>query len=159
MEGDTKVKKINPSLIIFIVLVVGGALLAFNIFGSKKFSSENVTIKSVDLTQAIEEARLPVGFLKDIPVELGNITESNTLNYPDRKVVLYSLSYTSIKSTTKLLNIYTKFFKANKYKVTEAKKLTNGMVYSAAKDKSDINIMITLQPTNRLIQVSYVVRQ
>ncbi len=145
---------------VIIILIV--AYFLWSSSGNKvnktTFSSENVVVKTTNVAVATEAEKLPAGFLKSIPVETTYITESTTLTYPERKAVLYSVSYFSTKQQQEIFTIYGNFLKENGYKITNTNKSASYMMYQATKDNNDITVVITPQPDRIMVQVSYVVR-
>ena len=157
-QTNTSKKSLLPILLALLVIMILGVLVSKYSGGVNK-NKQNFTSENVIVTKTSSEHAVPAGFLSTIPVELANITESTTLAYPDRKAVLYSVSYVSTKQQDELFALYTAFLKSGGYVVKVTDKSLLRMMYQATKDKNDITIVITPQSGKSTVQISYVVRQ
>lgn len=145
---------------VIIILVVAYFLWSSsaNKVNQPKFSSENVVVKTTNVATATGADKLPSNLFKDFPIEVENISESTTLTYPERKAVLYSVTYFSTKYQQDIFDAYGKFLTDNGYKITKTDKTGTIMMYQATKDNNDVTVVITPQPNRMMVQVSYVVR-
>ncbi len=146
-----------------LLIVIALALIAVGVYfwikqggggqsaSNQKFSSENV--KVVD-----NNKQVPNGFPKDLPVE-GTITQSNTLNYPDRGLTLYSISLNSPRQSEELYAAYGSYLKTNKYQVTNQSKASTLMTYNATAGKNDLSILIRPMSAGAAVELAFVVRK
>jgi hypothetical protein len=73
-------------------------------------TKENVKVTNVNLASAVSpESRLPEGFLRDIPVEFGEIVESYSADYLDKNLTQYVVAYMSSKSVEEKYKEYEQF--------------------------------------------------
>lgn len=164
-SGHSRKNAWEAALVIIVAIIVIAGILVFLRSSSQKpqmqpqkFSSENVNVSKVDLATATGDARLPVGFPTNIPVELNNISESTTLAYPERGATLYSVSYTSAKQPEEIYTEYGDYLKSNKFNIGINTKTAQQMMYQASTSTTSISVVITPHPGGTMVQIAYVVR-
>jgi hypothetical protein len=146
-------KKIAVVLIVLVLLgAVGG-------FIYKKMKPANAPITQTDFAMAhLAETRkaLPEGF----PLEPLNITEQKQIDYPEHKSSLYSVVYSSAKSSSELVGIYKTYLAGHGYAATTTMATSTGLAYIMSKKGND-DIAIAFSPlsgrTN--VSISVVTRQ
>ncbi|MDB5266731.1 MAG: hypothetical protein JWN89_546 [Parcubacteria group bacterium] len=158
---ENKTKPILPVLLVA-VLVVAGVLLFMKYRSSTpatKFSSENVIYDPVDVASVQGQSKLPAGLPSDIPIEIENVTQSETLSYPDRKATVSNVSYFSAKQQEELSVIYANYLKDKGYKITLGDKSVSHTAYIATKGNGELTITITPNDQRMNVLLSFVVRQ
>ncbi|MES2214097.1 MAG: hypothetical protein V4465_01765 [Patescibacteria group bacterium] len=136
------------------VIIIGASLAYWyqhKTIDPKKFSSETIEYSR-------DTKGLPQGFLSNIPVEVENITTSETLLYPERKATVMNVTYQSSKQQEELSSIYASYLKNEGYTITTSSKTAEKTVYAATKDKNELNVTISPQSGRMGILLSYVVR-
>ncbi len=155
--------KIVVVLIILVSFVFYGSThnwdFAFSVRVKEEVKKENFVLQKIDVTKVANEDKLPTGFLKDIPVELKNVTESNTLIYTDKGVTLYSVAYSSIKKMAEKEIEYRKYLSKNGFTIKNTIKQTSLINLEATKDKDTIAITITSKEGGSFVQIAYVYRK
>jgi len=149
---------ILTALIVVIVL----AVLVLQTTGrsaKQNFTSENVKVTKVDPTKATGKDKLPQGFPEDIPVNYSGVYESTTLTYPDRQVVLYSVSYYSAKQSEELYAEYEKYLAGAKYSIVNKSKSAAQMTYQASRVNDTLSVVITPRSPGAMIQLAFVDKQ
>ncbi len=139
-----------------LILLVGIAL--YKTFGQKSFTSEKVEVNTIETKSLEGSARLPAGFPTDTPVELQNITASETITYTDRAAVLSNVTYTSEKQLEELFVMYKEYFTKAKYNIISTNKLPTRMFLVAVKENNEITITITPNGPRSSVLVSLVTR-
>jgi len=126
---------------------------------TQKFSSDNVKVSQVDLSNASGTNKLPNGFPTDIPVELANITDSSTLSYPEHNTILYTVSYMSTYPSEQLYAEYVAYLKQANYIVAQTLKLPAQISIQAGSSKGSLLTVITPQATGGAeVQLAFTVR-
>ncbi len=150
--SDHKALKIIIGALIVIFVAIGVYVL-INTKGveQKTISSENVILKD-------EMKGIPAGFPKGIFIDEKNITQSSTLEYPERNTTLYAVAFSTMQQSEELFTTYGKYLKDSGYVLTNQTKSSVVMSYVATKANTELNIVITPQSPKTLVQISYVVR-
>jgi len=122
-QGDKPKRNFIPIVIIIIIVIL--LLIVFGLSKiSKKDSASNssadtqvqeeVVVTKVDLTKVSSpQEKIPQGFPAYIPVETGEAYESYSMDYPERNVTQYSLSYVTTVSKAAKYKEYVDFMTKN----------------------------------------------
>jgi hypothetical protein len=129
------------------VLIIAGAL-----FWYKKFYHSHELVSSTDISMSKLSKTvkaLPAGF----PLEPLNITEQKQIDYPEHKSSLYSVVYTSEKSSAELVALYKTYLAGQGYTVTSTMDEKAGTAYITSRKGND-DIAISFSPISGKTNVS-----
>lgn len=155
----------SKTSVIFLILIFALLLIVLYVLGTsfKKGdvpANTEVEVTQVDLNQAEGDQRLPAGFPRDIPVEPSGAFESYTMNYTDRGVIQYTVSFNSADSLDALYTTYTDYVASAGFEVISSvsDSSTQRTLY-ASRAGDDINIVISAEEGgSTVVQISYLDR-
>ncbi len=121
---------------------------------------EEVVVKKIDLTKATSpQEKIPQGFPTYIPIETGEAYESYSMDYPERNVTQYSLSYVTNASKAVKYKEYVDFMTKNGFEFTkDGKNESAGFLYGT-KNGDDLTIVIASTGTKTSVQISFLDRR
>jgi uncharacterized ion transporter superfamily protein YfcC len=160
-ENLVEQKKTHKTVTILIIVVVA-VLAVYFVFNSGSFvkktaetTEENIVVQKTDLSSG---NKLPAGMPDFIPVETSDVKESYSMNYVDRRVILYAVSYTTSKSIAEKFAEYLKFMTDNGYKygTAQTKQGINGGTLFGINAKGDLSVILSKIEDKTYVQVSYV---
>lgn len=156
-------KKIEIIWAAVILVIIVALMVLWYTKGSVKApttSSTQAQMQQIDLAKLLANpANPPAWFPAGLPFEVSNVSEQNVLNYPDQKIVLYSLAYNSARQMEELYAVYGSYFKDNGYTVSNQVKTQNQMTYDATKGNEIVKIVILPQGGGASVHVGIVVKQ
>lgn len=121
-------------------------------------SSETVKVTETNITGG-GASKLPDGFPPTIPVETINVKESYKVDYTDKEVTQYTVSYVSIKDSDELWTIYNDFMAKERYMIdTETTSRNLGQITGFSGNDS-LSVVISTQKGSSLVQMNLLVRQ
>jgi hypothetical protein len=163
MDQGNKFPKAVGIATIIVALIIAALLIVtvrYSKFGmAQKFTNEKVRVEKIDIGNSSDTEKLPAGFPADIPVEFNNITDSQTLDYTDKKAKLYSITYVSARQFEELYAEYNRFFATNKYFVRTKTKTADRILFEAMQPEGSLTIIITPQSGKMMVQIAYLARQ
>lgn len=143
--------------LIAIILVLGTVYVLLNrnhVPTTKQtFTTENVQVSNNGA------GKIPAGFPTDTPVEVANVINSSTMNYPDKHTVLYSITYVTTKQAEEVFSDYGKYLSNTDYIIESTVKTPILISYSAHSTKTGgrLYVVITPQSGGTTVQLSYAV--
>ncbi len=102
-------------------------------------------------------APLPEGFPEAIPLEAANLASAGKIDYPEG-ATQYMASFSSKKSIEDLWAMYTNFIKNEGFTLNEKGTDKTQGVLDARKDKNVLNVLITGQGSESVVNITYVKR-
>ena len=166
-SGEKQKKNFTPLIVILVVLLLV-------VFGISKISKrdtspdstvntpaqEDVVVKKVDLSKASSpQEKIPQGFPAYIPVETGEAYESYSMDYPERNVTQYSLSYVTSVSKAAKYKEYLEFMTKNGFEFAkDGKNESAGFLYGV-KNNDDLTIVIASTGAKTSVQISFLDRR
>ena len=120
-------------------------------------TKENVIVEKTDLTLS-QANKLPAGMPSFVPVETGDITESYSMTYPDREVVLYTVGYLSSRTISQKYDEYIKFMKDNSYQINQSGLDAKIATLYSSKDGDDFSVVFSQKSGKTYVQVNYLER-
>ncbi|TAL49358.1 hypothetical protein EPN83_01255 [Patescibacteria group bacterium] len=156
-------------LVVFAIILVGVAYFmmhsSYSVPTTQKQPSfpvtkENVSIQNINLATAKTEAeRLPAGFPSNIPVETKDAFESYRMDYNDRGVTQYTVSYKTAKSPAEKFKEYADFMIKDGFSFgTDGKNEKEGILYGT-KSENSLLILIKSVEGKTYVQLSYLAKQ
>jgi len=167
MPTPMKTPSSSPKALYWIIAVIIVAAVIYVLLNrtggmmqgqSSKATFTNENVKVADTTSTPTGPQLPVGFPTSTPAEVPNIISSNTIAYPDKNAVLYSVDYISVKPAEEIFSLYGKYLKAGNYAMGQVIKTPILMSYQAISSKGRMYVVITPRVGSTLVQVSYTVQ-
>lgn len=126
--------------------------------GEVEGSGEKVEVTQTNITGG-GTSKLPEGFPAGIPVETINIKESYKVDYNDRGVTQYTISYSSMKSIDDVWTIYFDFMNKERYMIDmDATSRSSGQITGFLGNDS-LSIVISAQNGGTLVQMNLLARQ
>jgi hypothetical protein len=151
-------KSIGFLIGIFALLLILVYVMSVNF--SDKDKKEDVSVSDVNLLTAEGAERLPVGFPSDIPVEVGGAYESYAMDYEDRGVKQYTVSFVASESFEAAYRLYADYLSQNGF-ISERDLVfrnQNPETLYGTRDNDDISIVITQNDERVDVQISYLDR-
>ncbi len=151
--SDHKALKIIIGALVVIFIAIGVYVL-LNTRGveQKKFSSQNVILKD-------EMKEIPAGFPTGLFIDEKNISQSSTLDYPEKKVTLQSVTFTTFEQAEELYASYGKYLAAAGYTMANQSKSSVVMSYKATKGNGELEIILIPQLPTTSVIINNVIRK
>jgi hypothetical protein len=143
-------------IVIAVIIIAGAVWYAYStgLLGAKH---EKMTVSTFDLTAALSDASSsPVGLPTDLPVEKQNITEQNRLEYPDRGVTLYSISYISAEEPSVVSATYNNYLQSHGYTLSTSTSTAELISYQAVLGADSLSVIVTPAASGTLVQLGVV---
>ena len=153
------------SILVGVVVVIGVAwyfLMPVPAATPVKVKQVNSGVAEVEVTKTdIAQngiSKLPVGFPKDIPVEVPNISESYRAVYASRGVTQYTVSYTSLKTREALWTTYSDFMNSAGYAVDKENSSKSLGQITGTKDNDTLSVVLSTHGGLSLAQLNFLDR-
>ena len=144
------------SILLLIIIIAGGVYLwKMRVPSAPQISKDNVEVTKTDLTTAVGNDRVPVGFPLGFPIETENVTESYTQDYVERGVTLYGFTYTSIKTPADVLASYKAYLEKNEATIEEEKLDPKASYLKATLVGGELLVTASAQGEGTTVQVVY----
>ncbi len=123
-------------------------------------SQEKVTVVKTDLKTVTDESqKIPQGLPQYIPVETKDTYESYVMNYEDRNLTQYSVSYLTATSPSLKYREYLDVMTKNGFVFgKDGKNESQGFLYGT-KDNDDLTIVISKSGSKTSVQISFLDRK
>ncbi len=150
-----KYKNLVLLLAVLLIVVAGGAAWY------KKYNDgnthEKVKNSQVDLSKAVGKEKIPLGLPEDLPVQLGNVEQSSTIDYPERGVKVSTITFLTYQPYAELVNTFESYMKQNGYNYSDEGSNDRQNSLYGIKDTNFLTVVITSDPENtqRRVQITY----
>jgi len=157
--------KSNQKVVILIFLFV--LLLGIFYFllgtGKNKQSTQQKTLESInftniDLTKVEGADKIPKGMPQDLPLEINNVVESYTADYPVRGVVRANLTYTTERSVGDVYSEALLYMKNANYIFTDDGQNEENGYLSGTKNRSTLTFVVDSRDNKTFVQITYLDR-
>jgi len=116
-----------------------------------------VEVKKIDLAQAQGTNRIPLGLPSNIPIDIANIYDSYTAEYPSATQA--TVAYMTDRSINDAYNVYHDYMKKAGYVFRpNGENVQKGILYGALLN-NDLSILITAKDTKTSVQISWFKRK
>ena len=149
-------KNLVVLLVVLLIVIAGGSVLFKKYFDGN--THERVKVSKVNLEKAEGAEKIPANFPKDIPIQLTDVEDSTSSEYPGRNVIVSSITFKTLRDPRELFNTYKQYFETNGYLInTTATKEENGVLYASKKDNTVAVIISYADEINsaRRVQIVY----
>lgn len=153
-EGNhLSIKKLSVPLIalIVVILVVAG-WYAIKRDSGPNFPQEEYSTFKTDLTGTEGDLRLPFGFPRGTPAEVDNLTESTSMHYAERGVVLNTTAYESSVTAEEAYVLWRDYMSSENYELTENRE---GLMLYGVMGADELNIIITEREDKVIVRAIY----
>lgn len=153
-------KHVLAFVLIFVFLLAVSIFMVLNMQNRIVITKENVQVKNTDLKSVTNQAdKLPGGFPNFIPVETAQVTESYSMNFPDRKLTQYTVNFTSAKTLEQKHKEYSDFMNANGFVLKPGSDTETTRTLYASKNNDDLLVVLSMVGKETTVQIAYVDRQ
>lgn len=147
------------SILILLILIVGAVFWFKKYYKNDGNFHEKVVESPVDLSKATKpEEKIPASFPKDIPLQLNEVIESTTLNYPERGVTVSIISFKTFRSNAELFSTYKVYFTNAGYVLQNSNTGEKLGTIFGDKDGNNLGVMIGLNVESdgqRIVKLVY----
>ncbi|MHB1330484.1 MAG: hypothetical protein ACYCY6_00740 [Minisyncoccota bacterium] len=162
------------SVLILVILAAGAFVYMSNYMGKSERSgeegdgnteqeissgsSETVQVTETNITQG-GISKLPSGFPSSIPVETINVKESYRVDYTDKGVTQYTVSYASMRTSGELWAVYYDFMNEEGYLIDEDVTSESLGQVTGFFNNDSLSVVISNQDGRSLVQMNLLVRK
>lgn len=93
-------------LLVALLIVIAGGSVLYKKINNDGNTREKVEINKIDIEKVEGAEKIPAGFPKDIPLELGEVIDSYTMDYEDRGVMISAVSFRTFRTPADLFGFY-----------------------------------------------------
>jgi len=162
--------KVNYVYVIIFLLIVLGLIFAFAPSFNKnkkttgpsvdeKAPDENVVVTKVDLKNTTGQDKIPQGFPLYIPLETNDAYESYTMDYKERNLTQYSVSYQTSATVSQKYKEYLDVMTKNGFEFAKDGKNEATGFLLGSKNNDDLTVVISRSGEKTSVQISYLDRK